>query len=91
MTAESILRDMCELVYLDMARGNDCAVQANLAVGILWDARKYLGCYPWDVGKVAVPGLYTDKHFAEKRITCGYCGESYVADGGWYCPHCGGC
>lgn len=22
---------------------------------------------------------------------CGYCGGSLSADGGWYCPHCGGC
>lgn len=28
---------------------------------------------------------------AENSIECGYCHETYVRDGGWHCPHCGGC
>lgn len=61
--ADEVLGTAIRNVWYDMANGKDCSVQANLAASILWDARKYLGCYPSDAGKVAMPGLYTDKHF----------------------------
>lgn len=28
---------------------------------------------------------------AINNITCGYCHERYTPNGGWHCPHCGGC
>lgn len=68
MTAEEILQKACQDAYMAQAIGSDDDLQANIAIGCLWDARHYLK------GHFSLPrthelmGLYTRQHFAETRL-----------------------
>jgi hypothetical protein len=72
INAEEILRAATEDVYKSLVATvysytpTSERRRIDAAIGLLWDARKYLGCYPQDAGRVAVPGLYSKQLMAEE-------------------------
>ena len=52
--------------------------------------RKYNGTYPvhsWGNPEVRSP----EQAIAKASLKCNWCGVPMDTEGGWYCPHCGGC